>query len=338
MPPPAFTAPSLPHPSVSHPFRIPTTQWRIPPPVTPKRSPVSMNSVSTPDFFSTKWYHAPPLDIEQSSHHISNNDVQTDYHFVNSELGVMALVDYPSNSQTSSPALHMLEYIEKRLQQTTQYSHEPAIDLRTVLASAIHVFGAPPGFSALIVHTTSNIVRAAWVGACGFILVRDDAIVYRSYGEQVGKKALEHLLTDAPEEYLPDHQPSGGYTPNHIPSRRPPTCVDVASIQSDYLEVQDNDLVIAGSDGFFSNVSEKQVMAFVRPVQDLEDPTLAIANNTCLGSWRYDDVQFISYYLAIIATNFATATNSRPHLPFPFPPSPHLDDVTVLCASCTFVG
>lgn len=106
-------------------------------------------------------------------------------------------------------------------------------------------------------------------------------------------------------------------------------------MNAEFIELEDNDLIIVGTDGFFANVNEEQILAFVRPVPDAEDKTLALAGNLCLGSWRRDDVDFIAYYLAIIALNFATANNSKPNLPFPFPPSPHVDDITVMCAACS---
>lgn len=300
---------------------------------------VSMNSVSTPDSFSTKWYQSVPLlDLDQNAHHIAHQEgSHTDYNFVDSENGFMALIDYPINSNDNvflqgSPASQMIQFIEQRLHHTTQYSQEPVTDLRAILASAIDAFGAPPQFSALITHISSGMLRAAWVGTCGFVLIRDDEIQYRSYGNELGTAALENLFEEEAEEQLPHLKMLTRFSTQS----RSPTSVDVSTIQTDFFELQPDDLIIAGSDGLFSNVSEKQMVAFVRPVPDAEDSTLAIANNTCLGSWRYDDVQFISYYLAIIAVNFSTAIHSKPYLSFPFPPSPHLDDVTVLTAACPF--
>lgn len=328
-----------------------------PPGSTRPRAPKapSMSSVKSPNYFSKKWYtqSVAPLDVEQAAHYIPNKDHQTDWHFIDTEHGLMAFVDYPAADQEHSPGRDMIQYIHQRLLQTKALygPREPIIDLRTILSSALLIFGSTPGFSAIIVQISSTVMRATWVGSCGFVLVRDDDIHYRSYSG-LGRVALEHNLQkppaskDQPPQSLNDttlpfgklDRSIGGSTLLSLAASRDPhpESVDINDIQTDYLLLQDNDLVIAASDGLFANIDESQIIAFVRPVPDPNDPTLAIANNTCLGSWRNDDVEFISYYLANIASNFATAQNSTPYLPYPFPPSPHLDDVTVLCAASSF--
>lgn len=39
------------------------------------------------------------------------------------------------------------------------------------------------------------------------------------------------------------------------------------------------------------------MLSFVRPVVDSYDATLAIANATCLGTFRTDDVEFVRFVL-----------------------------------------
>lgn len=197
-----------------------------------------------------------------------------------------------------------------------------------------------------------NVMRAAWAGACGFIVIRNDKVWYRSYQRRPPRDALEHVLAKAHTAHSQcarrhwlkwggRESPSatGGYVDGvmaGLATQAQTFSLDCEEVCADFIELEDNDLIVAATDGFFSNVSEEQILAFVRPVPDAEDKTLAIANHTCLGSWRRDDVDFIAYYLASIALNFATATNSTPLLPFPFPPSPHVDDITVMCVACSF--
>lgn len=263
----------------------------------------------------------------------------------------MALVDYASPSPRGAA---VLEDIRETLSHNSAlYGREARVDLRRALSSALLRHGAPPGFSAFVMDCSSNVVRFAWAGSCGFVLVRDNKIAYRSYADAATRDALEsHLRRPADEnrDQARKHwlswggratpSATGGYFAGGFAAgalQAGEFTIDCDEVYADFIELEDNDLVIAGSDGFFANLSERQILAFVRPLPDgAEDRTLAIANYTCLGSWRWDDVEFISYYLAIIADNFATAANSKPHLPFPFPPSPYVDDITVMCAACSF--
>lgn len=263
----------------------------------------------------------------------------------------MAMVDY---AQPSTQGAALIRDLRQTLSHNAAlYDREARMDIRRALSSAILRHGAPPGSSVLVMDCSSNVVRLAWAGSCGIVLIRDNAIVYRSYSKAATRDALEtHLgrTTDVKTEKNAKYWLSWGgsatqsatggyYAAGLVTGARQDGefTIDSDAVYADYIELEDNDLIIAGSDGFFSNVSEDQFLAFVRPLPDgAEDKTLSIANSTCLGSWRRDDTDFISYYLAIIADNFATAANSKPHLPFPFPPSPHADDITVMCAACSF--
>lgn len=259
----------------------------------------------------------------------------------------MALIDYSIDSP-HGPAL--LDELRHSLLENAQlYGREAQIDLRRALSTALLRHGAPPGFSAMAAHFDGNLMRVVWTGACGIILIRDDNVYWRSYQSIGPRESLENVLHSTREENQNGRKhwlkwggtssvmATGGYIDGlFAASVQEGLSVDCKQIQADFIELEDNDLIIAGSDGFFANVSEQQILAFVRPVPDPDDKTLAIANNTCLGSWRKDDVEFISYYLASIGHNFATANHSAPYLPFPFPPSPHVDDITVLSAAVSF--
>lgn len=278
-----------------------------------------------------------PVDIDLAAHHIGCGGPgdQTDFYFVDREAGLMAVIDYPRTTTQAPPsayyggAVHpgeaMIKHIKHMLiANKPQYTDMPVLDLSRILKSSMDQFGAPSGFSALLVDASTNVMRLASVGAIGLLLVRDNAVVYRSYPSSASA-LIDHVSP-----------PSAAGDKVQIWANTSHVHMLAENVHADFLELEEDDLVLAGTDGVFANLSELQMLAFVRPVPDRIDKTLAIANNTCLGSWTSDDVDFIAYYLAILAANFSTATNSPSQLQFPFPSSPHLDDVTVLCASCSF--
>ncbi len=169
---------------------------------------------------------------------------------------------------------------------------------------------APASAAALTASfDTGSVLRVAWAGACGFVVLRDDGVLMKSYDAEPVSAILNNTL----------NAPSAG-----------------PRVRSEYLLLADGDVVVFGSDGLFSNVSEQQLLAFIRPVPDPHDNVLAMANHTCLGSFQRADPEFLAYYIAHLALNFANATNSRPLLKPPFPPSPHADDVSVVVAVCEF--
>lgn len=295
-------------------------------------------SAHIPAHFNSVWYRESvvPVDVDLAGYHVrvsANENSQTDFHFVNEGSGMMGVIDYPLKNQSFPPVTQevnnvgseMISHIEKTLLGNKPlYSDMPVLDLSRVLLSSMNHYGAPPGFSAIIVDASTNVLRLACVGACGLLLIRDDKVFYRTY-PNTASSLIEHLPS-------PNHPNTSTH---QNPHRKNEICEHY--IHSDFIELQANDLVIAGTDGLFANLTDLQMLAFVRPVPpDHFDKTLSIANNTCLGSWTSDDVEFISYYLASLATNFSTAQHSPAALRYPFPPSPHSDDVTVLCLSCTF--
>lgn len=328
----------------------------------------------SPDAFSPGLYEESValLDVDMDSFTVQVVDGATDDEsgardttFVDTERGIMALADY---GRTQEPKIlarcgkerELLNFLHRRLaHNVTLYSGDTKFDLRRTLITGLEWYAAPPTTSALLIQCTSNILRAAWVGACGFVVIRDGTVAYRSYSETPVRDVFETVLNTknvtSPEEkaksavkreYLPAGgrrngiSATGDYLAATSIDRRSAgvnrdSLLTADDVQCDYFPLEENDLIIAGSDGLFANITEEQILAFVRPVKDPLDPTLALANATCLGSWTTDDVTFISYYLAHLAHNFATAEHSAPILPFPFPPSPHFDDVTALVASCS---
>jgi len=172
----------------------------------------------------------------------------------------------------------------------------------------------PDNSQASVLHATlhDDTFRVAWLGAVGFLIIRtdDNSIIKRSHSKTT-KEALDGLLSVSLDN-------------------------DVNILESDFHILQDGDVVLMASDGFWANLTDDQILSFVRPVPDPIDKTLSIANNTCLGSWTRPDPSFLACHLANLAHNFSTANYSQPLLAFPFPPSPHADDITVVVAHCEF--
>lgn len=287
------------------------------------RSLVSCTSV--PSYFNTVWYNesVSPIEMDVAAYHItpsSSAELQTDFHFADKATGLMAVIDYPVPPDFKStcgqpPGRAMMDQLARALSQNRPLCREmPVLDLAHVLTRAMRDNSVPGSFSGIVIDASTNILRFASVGACGLLLIRDDNIHYRSY-PHTASTLIDHISPLPLNEEHSDENSPTQYT------------------HSDFIELQDNDLVLAGSDGLFANLTDLQILAFVRPVPDKIDRTLSIANNTCLASWTSDDVTFISYYLANLANNFATAVYAPSILRYPFPPSPHSDDVTVLCAS-----
>lgn len=180
---------------------------------------------------------------------------------------------------------------------------EPAAmqDLRSVLADSLSRVSRPLSASALLVSLDHGVLRSAYIGTCAYVVLRGETIIYRS--PRAGSvAALERAFSTS----VPAGASSSGSS--RVDSaggrgwdrRLPP-------IGSAVLEVQDGDVVIAGSDGFFSNVSERQVLALLRPTEnDAHDSSLSIANNTCLATWTSDDPVYLAYMLAHLAWTFAS--------------------------------
>ena len=164
-------------------------------------------------------------------------------------------------------------------------------DLPSVLADSLSRVSRPQSASALLVSLDHGVLRSAYVGTCAFIVLRGEHIIFRS--PRTGSvAALERAFV------------VGGKSVPADPSA-PVGVAAMPSIGSTTLEVQEGDVVIAGSDGFFANVSERQVLALLRPTESPYDGTLSIANNTCLATWTSDDPVLLAYMLAHLAWTFA---------------------------------
>lgn len=186
---------------------------------------------------------------------------------------------------------------------------EPAAlqDLRSVLADSLSRVSRPRSASALLVSTDHGVLRSAYVGTCAFVVVRGEAIIYRS--PRAGSvAALERAFGGVGSGGGCGEPPGGAPEGESGPRRadgaaagRPWERRSLPPIGSAALEVQDGDVVVAGSDGFFANVSERQVLALLRPTDTAHDSTLSIANNTCLATWTSDDPVYLAYMLAHLA-------------------------------------
>lgn len=199
---------------------------------------------------------------------------------------------------------------------------EPAAlqDLPSVLADSLSRVSRPRSASALLVSLDHGVLRSAYVGTCAYVVLRGESIIYRS--PRAGSvAALERAFGGDSPAACNGHAPAssvGGQQPTtgrgstealSVPDGAGPRRAwerRLPPIGSAVLEVQDGDVVIAGSDGFFANVSERQVLALLRPTESAHDTSLSIANNTCLATWTSDDPVYLAYMLAHLAWTFAS--------------------------------
>lgn len=302
------------------------------PPASKRKQAVSPSTVTcstqVPAHFNPTWFQKAtiPLEVDLAAHHVelSADGRATDFHFVRQCLkqnriyyGLIDCSHGDGEHGEDCDGEAMIKHLEEAVMcknMALSCSDTRIVDTRHVIISSIEQFATRARVSAIVVEIDldTNVLRLTQLGTCALMVIRDDNIIYRSYPNPNNALSLINHLCHQPDQH--DH----------------------SEVHSEFIELSPNDLVITGSDGFFSNLSDPQILAFVRPVPDHIDKTLALANNTCLASWTSDDVEFISYYLANLATNFATAQHSKSIIRYPFPPSPHLDDITVLCASCSF--
>lgn len=340
--------------------------------------------IAVPDAFAPRWYEraVPRLVVELGGYCARREGLEVEFEaevegegegeggarggdvfFVNEGLGVVGVVDCGAGGaegEEGGVGRRLLAFFEDRLLHNLElYSREATVDLRRVLSLGLERCGARPACSALLVECKSNMLRAAWVGSCAFLVIRDGQVAYRSYSKAPVRDALDSALHEegAGASGEPDavdmhrrkswqfwrrrgsSSATGGRMDSAVSglhSAGASLAVDCDDVRAEYMELQDQDLIIAGSAGLFSNLSEDQMLAFVRPVPDAYDHQLALANATCLGSWRTDDPAFIAYYLAHLGFNFATAETTAPLLPSAFPVGGRGGDVTVLVAACSF--
>lgn len=188
----------------------------------------------------------------------------------------------------------------------------PGARLASALASSPpSPSGAP---SALLADFDNAVLRLAWTGVAGLCVIRGREIIFRSY--DAAREGLEAALTSPQEGELLERD-----------------------VSTAFVDLDDGDLILAGSQVVFSNLSERQILAFVRPVDSSYDATLALANATCIGTWTVDDPVFQSYMIAHLVDTFATSTTARQIVAYPFPVGvdggPFVDgDIVVVAASC----
>lgn len=290
-----------------------------------------------------------PHDMSVTSASVSQSTTVEDTCVTAVEPPAFAVVEHLPFSRRAS----LLSYLDgclhsRRSSQENQKLNVPvSSQFAPALAHGLEIMDAGVQSSAFMAKFESNnVVHFAWAGASGCLVIRDREVIFRSYQEQTPQDALENMYRFPSNLYTHEkrqrHERAGSNGVDHhfdsfdsLNRHWESSALD-GCVQSTFLELQDGDLIIAGSQALFANISESQIISFVRPVADSNDPTLAIANATCLGSFRNDDVSFITYYLAHLADNFATSSEAKPILLFPFPPSPYLDDITVIAASCSF--
>lgn len=194
-----MSIPSFASPSPCLPFlRNSTVCTRL---ISPTRPPPTRFSAlsSIPNSFRSSAYPCTtPLQVDHSVHYIPNTSnvsdtCRTDWHFEDPDHGFLVLIDYPTtNSITPSQVSEMLRHIPNRLLQThiVYGPNHPMLDITTILSSAINDFRLPFGFSALFMHAVDGVLRVAWLGSCGFVLIRDDDIQFRYYGAPPGVQAM----------------------------------------------------------------------------------------------------------------------------------------------------
>mmetsp|Transcript_1785 Transcript_1785/g.3258 ORF Transcript_1785/g.3258 Transcript_1785/m.3258 type:complete len:346 (-) Transcript_1785:144-1181(-) len=170
--------------------------------------------------------------------------------------------------------------------------------LRQVMLPAFDIVGSKDLASAIVMRLNGSLLEVVWIGTCGFLIVRGSEVSESS--SEPSQRILERSLgvTLSPRLSLKEK----------FRFRR--------------IIVHPGDLVVAGSDGFFNNVSQDQILALLRPTPSgAFDPTLSVANATCLATRTTDDPELQSYMMAHLALNFADYN--------PIPP----DDISVIVAS-----
>lgn len=282
------------------------------------------------DRFEVKCVSTPPahysrrgLRVWIDSHTIrQDEEVAIDAVHVDATELRVTLTDYGITTENDEKENNNREVTEKWMAELTQ-PNSPLFDDPIRRLSFTLSKTPPENPQASVLHATlhDDTFRVAWLGAVGFLIIRtdDNSIIARSHSKAT-KEALDELLS------LPIDQHAKKRNSNN----------NRIVLENDFHILQDGDVVLLGSDGFWANLTDEQILAFVRPVPDPIDKTLSIANNTCLGSWTRPDPTFLACHLANLAHNFSTASNSQPLLAFPFPPSPHADDITVVVAHCEF--
>mmetsp|Transcript_6324 Transcript_6324/g.13480 ORF Transcript_6324/g.13480 Transcript_6324/m.13480 type:complete len:322 (+) Transcript_6324:151-1116(+) len=254
-----------------------------------------------------------PLDVEVAAFCIPRDNREPSHSIISGSAFALVDCDCSHTREECVSALweqlQTTRSVNSRLSRALSNASQQGTRTTASISALLAEFGAENG-----------VLRVASTGLVGLCVIRERDVVFRSYQVESPEVAFEHTFESAAWEGQ--------------------VCSS-ADVESTFFEMEDGDLLVAGSPELFANVSEEQMLSFVRPVPpDAHDSTLALANATCLASFRTDDVEFISYYLAHLAYNFATSSNAKQLTRFPFPPGtegqPYFrGDVTVIAASCS---
>jgi len=173
---------------------------------------------------------------------------------------------------------------------------QPRFELLSCLRDAVTHMRPPEAVRSVSVlaaclANNGNLLYAVRTGNIGFLVIRDQTIVFSSLNGIEGNPETQRTSITIE------------------------TCTgDVVPIYLDVFRLRAYDTVIFGTDGLFDNISESQILALVCPVSSAYDSNLAVANRTCLGTFTHIDPVLLSYQLAQLAHNFSSCTNCDPYI------------------------
>ncbi|GJQ15921.1 hypothetical protein GpartN1_g7712.t1 [Galdieria partita] len=236
------------------------------------------------------------LKLDCASSSLSSSLVDSEAHFELPEYGVVGMVECEESSVGSlskqPPSMYMKFVIKSVLdsfiEETFISKEEPQHSfslyrLECLVRQAFEQFPISNILSCCILKMEGERLFCATIGTCGFLVIRDDKVFYDT------RPSCLQILESAYESNSPKEELS--YLSSHIRYKE--------------ISVQEDDLVIIGNRGFLWNISNEQIIAYLRPVSNSFDSTLSIANYTSLGHFRQDDPRMISYMLSHIAYDFA---------------------------------
>eukprot|EP00188_Purpureofilum_apyrenoidigerum_P001275 Plantae.Rhodophyta-Purpureofilum_apyrenoidigerum.ctg1685.p1 GENE.Plantae.Rhodophyta-Purpureofilum_apyrenoidigerum.ctg1685~~Plantae.Rhodophyta-Purpureofilum_apyrenoidigerum.ctg1685.p1 ORF type:complete len:339 (-),score=49.55 Plantae.Rhodophyta-Purpureofilum_apyrenoidigerum.ctg1685:774-1691(-) len=167
------------------------------------------------------------------------------------------------------------------------------------LENALSHVSFPQSASTCVLSLEDQKVRAAWVGSAGFVVIRNEETVFRSFPDALTQ--LEHSFQSEIGSAV----------------QKPPRPQEVV------FDVEEDDLIIVATDGFWHNVSETQMHAFLRPT---------LPPGMIRGG---DDPQQQSVLLAHLGFNYADMEEQDNFLSDQFVPGASRDDVSVIVVSIT---
>jgi len=139
------------------------------------------------------------------------------------------------------------------------------------IENALSLLTFPKFASTCILSLEDQKLRAAWVGSSGFIVIRGDMIVYSSLPSAVD--SLESSLSNQRS------------APNPLVA------------ESAVIDVEEEDLIVLATDGLWDNVTDCQVLSYLRPQQiegfvtrEWDDPKRQSSTLAYLGT-AYADLE-----------------------------------------------